>query len=198
MPKFCWCVARPRARGDGTCATVGCPAFRLSARGANLIGEPIPCVRMLGKQPMKATPRNMVPHHTKSGAARVKVQTHSGARMPGATEPSTPSGDTVAQVRRDIRAKTLEDLLVGIVGEPTYLRILAVALSWLGQCSCVPTMDVNVCVAASVLTGITFEAAAPYGSAFPSRTWQTTSRFAVQRSSKAWPPCATTTNRNTK
>ena len=108
-----------------------------------------------------ATPRQMAPHHAKSGAAREKIQTHSGARTPSTTEPSTLSGDTVAQVQREMRSKTLQDFLVGMFGEPTYFRILAVALSWLGQCSCVPTMNVNVCAAALVLTGINFEGAAP-------------------------------------
>jgi hypothetical protein len=60
-----------------------------------------------------------------------------------------------------MRAKSLEDLLVGIFGETTYFRILAVALSWLEQCSCILTMQANVCAAALVLTGINFEGAAP-------------------------------------
>jgi hypothetical protein len=64
-------------------------------------------------------------------------------------------------VCRELRAKVLEDLLVGMFGAPTFFRILAVALSWLKDCSCVQNMPVKVCAAALLMTGINFEGAAP-------------------------------------
>ena len=125
-----------------------------------------PRIRLRGKQAAKATSQSLPSHQSK---AKVRVVLRCDKPAPGAasapavTEPdiSAPSGDTVAQVRCEIRAKCLEDLLVGIFGKPTYFRILAVALSWLDRCSCAAALPVKVCAAALLLTGINFEGAAP-------------------------------------
>ena len=121
-------------------------------------------IRLRGKQPVKTTTQSLPVHHSKS---KVRAATHldgpigadapvpaSAATMP---ELSPPNGNVVALVRCELRAKKLEDLLVVIFGEPTYFRILAVALSWLERCSCASALPVKVCAAALLLTGINFE-----------------------------------------
>ena len=125
-------------------------------------------IRLRGKQPVKTTTQSLPVHHSKSKVrAATRLDGPIGADSPvpasAATVPelSPPNGNVVARVRHEMRAKNLEDLLVGIFGEPTYFRILAVALSWLERCSCASALPVKVCAAALLLTGINYEGAAP-------------------------------------
>jgi hypothetical protein len=168
MPTRCCCGAR--RRGDGTCGTVRCVSFRLSGRGGNLRTAQTPKIRLRGKQSVKNSSNFLPVHHSKSKVRHLNVRpavrrdeqalAHPSA---GTDDPelSSPSCQTVATVGSELRAKVLEDLLVGMFGAPTFFRILAVALSWSEQCACVQTMPVKVCAAALLLTGINFEGASP-------------------------------------
>ena len=169
MPTHCCCAAR--RRGDGTCATVGCPDYRLSGPGANLRSATTPKIRLRTKQTVKNSSEFLPLHHSKSKVRQHKVRQAVRQGEQALADPSTsasndpelssPSCQTAAMVCRELRAKVLEDLLVGMFGAPTFFRILAVALSWLKDCSCVQNMPVKVCAAALLMTGINFEGAAP-------------------------------------
>jgi hypothetical protein len=172
MPRLCCCGARRQA--DGTCATEGCAKYRLSGRGANFLSMAKPRVRVRVKQQVPRAFKSLPQHHSRSKAQARIVQdgpppadAFAAASAAIDQELKTPGSETVAHVRNAMRAKTLEILLVDIFGEPTYFRIMAVALSWLERCPCMSTLQVKVCAAALLLTGINFEGAAPLRPCIP-------------------------------
>jgi hypothetical protein len=174
MPKRCCCGARQR--GDGTCATIGCMRYRVSGRGGNFRTAASPKFRLRAKRSAKNSSNFLPVHHSKSKVRHsnvrpaVRQDEQALARHSAVTadpELSSPSCQTAATVCCELRAKVLEDLLVGMFGAPTFFRILAVALSWVEQCACVQTMPVKVCAAALLLTGINFEGAAPLRPCIP-------------------------------
>ena len=135
----------------GTRDALGCPWYRLSARGVNFTSEPLERVRLGSRQPARTTPRQMASYRTKAGDSRIKVRTHSHVRMRRATAPSTPCGEGGPGSTRHAR----------IFGAPAYFSLVAAVFSGLEQCSRIPTMRENVCAAALVLTSVNFEGAAP-------------------------------------
>jgi hypothetical protein len=135
MPKRCCCGARQR--GDGTCATIGCMRYRVSGRGGNFRTAASPKFRLRAKHSAKNSSNFLPVHHSKSKVRHsnvrpaVRQDEQALARHSAVTadpELSSPSCQTAATVCCELRARVLEDLLVGIFGAPTCFGILAMAL----------------------------------------------------------------------